>query len=274
MLLEESGQAVQEENIGISRSSSPIFNKQTNRVSCSSFNSSGQYLTGKILTTTPKFRSSEDCVSRSSTFKTEKGCKPGLPLTDKSESPSVRANTSFEPGPQSETVMPSIKIDATLLKNGHSNQLLCCEESLDPDVELSPVSEGDGLSTSNRAFEAEAEDESIYFTPELYDSVDVNGEKNEPAETGSNNSNCILAEDLIEIRPVREDAVGERKAGDCTDTRSDGAVRIKESAVDDIGSNTETTHKNELELEDTHEMEIQDFKQSPSKSKGVFPGVR
>ncbi|KAM5308266.1 Fanconi anemia group J protein [Glossophaga mutica] len=275
VLLEKSGQAVREENIVISRSSSPTFSKQTNRVSCSGFNSSGQYLTGKNLTTTPKFRSSEGCVSRSSTFKTEKGCKTGLPLSDKSESPSLRVNTSFEPGPQLENVIPSIKIDAALLKNDHSNQLLCGEEALDPDVELSPVSEEDRLSTSNRASEAEAEDESIYFTPELYDSVDANREKNEPAETGRSNSNCILAEELFEIRTVKEvDAVREMKAEDCTDTESDGAVHVKESQVGDIGSNIKTTHKNELELEETHEMEIKNFKQSPSKNKGVFPGVR
>ncbi|XP_035889487.1 Fanconi anemia group J protein isoform X1 [Phyllostomus discolor] len=270
VLLEDTGQAVQEENIVISRSSSPTFSKQTNRVSCSSFNSSGQYLTGKILTTTPKFRPSEDCVSRSSTFKTEKGCKPGLPLTDKSESPSLGVNTWFEPGPQSETVIPSIKTDAALLKNDHSNQPVSCEEALDPDVELSPVSKEDGLPTSDGAFEAEAEDESIYFTPELYDPADANGEKNEPAETGGNNSNCILAEDLTEIRTVKEaGAVREGKAEHYPNTKSDGAVRIKESAVDDIGGNIETTHKNELELEEAHEMEIKNFKQSPSKNKGL-----
>ncbi|XP_037019650.2 Fanconi anemia group J protein [Artibeus jamaicensis] len=275
VLLEKSGQAVQEENIVISRSASPTFNKQTNRVSCSSFNSSGQYHTGKILTTTPKFRSSEDCVSRSSTFKTEKGCKTGLPLIDKSESPSQRVNASSEPGSQSETAVSSLKINAALLKNNHSNQLLCSEEAQDPDIELSPVSEEDRLSTSNRAFEAEAEDESIYFTPELYDPVDANGEKNEPAETGRNNSNCVLAEELFEIRTVTEvDAVRERKARDCTDTRSNGAARIRESKVDNIASNIGTTHKNESELEETHEMEIKNFEQSPSQNKGVFPGVR
>ncbi|XP_036926063.1 Fanconi anemia group J protein [Sturnira hondurensis] len=275
VLLEKSGQTVQEENIVISRSSSPTFSKQANRVSCSSFNSSGQYLTGKILTTTPKFRSSENCVSHSSTFETEKGCKTGLPLTDKSESPSLRVNTSFEPGPQSETAIPSIKIDAALLKNDRSNQLLRSEEARDPDIELSPVSEDDRLSTSNRAFEAEAEDESVYFTPELYDPVDANGGKNEPAETGRNNSNCILAEELFEIRTVTKvDAVRERAAGDCTDAESNGAVRIRESKVDDIGSHIGTTHKNESELEEAHEMEIKNFKQSPSPNKGVFPGVR
>lgn len=83
ILLEESTQAVKAEKIVISRSTSPTFNKQTKRFSWSSFNSLGQSLTDKILTTTPKVRSLEECASSSSTFKTEEGYKTVLPLTDK-----------------------------------------------------------------------------------------------------------------------------------------------------------------------------------------------
>ncbi|XP_039741766.1 Fanconi anemia group J protein [Pteropus medius] len=223
VLLEESTQAVKAEKIVISRSTSPTFNKQTKRFSWSSFNSLGQSLTDKILTTTPKFRSLEDCASSSSTFKTEKGCKTVLPLTDKFESSSLRVNTSVGLCPQSETIIPSIKIDSALLKKDHSKQLLCCEEALDSDIELSLVSEEAKLSTSNTAFETEAEDDSIYFTPELYDPVDKNEENNELVETDrdnrlANNSNCILAEDLFEIRFLKGvDSVREMKAEDCTD---------------------------------------------------------
>lgn len=177
MLLEESAQTVKAEKIVISRSTSPTFNKQTKSVSWSSFNSLGQYLTGKILTVTPEFRSSEACASNS-TFKTEKEYKTVLPLTDKCEPSSLTVNTSFGPCSQSETTLPSTKTDATLLKNNHSKQLLCSEDAPDPDIELSLVSEEAKLSTSNTAFETETEDESIYFTPELYDSVDTNKEKN------------------------------------------------------------------------------------------------
>lgn len=223
VLLEESTQAVKAEKIVISRSTSPTFNKQTKRFSWSSFNSLGQSLTDKILTTTPKFRSLEDCASSSSTFKTEKGCKTVLPLTDKFESSSLRVNTSVGLCPQSETIIPSIKIDSALLKKDHSKQLLCCEEALDSDIDLSLVSEEAKLSTSNTAFETEAEDDSIYFTPELYDPVDKNEENNELVETDrdnrlANNSNCILAEDLFEIRFLKGvDSVREMKAEDCTD---------------------------------------------------------
>ncbi|CAK6438056.1 unnamed protein product [Pipistrellus nathusii] len=277
-VLEESGQAMEAENIGISRSASPTFNKQANRVSWSSSNSLGQCFSGKILTTASKFRSSEDCASSSSTFKTEKDCETVLPLTDKFESSSLKVNTSFEPCSQSETIIPSIKTEAALLKKDHSEQLLCSKEALDPDIELSLVSEEDKLSASNRDFEAEAEDESIYFTPELYDPVDTNKEKNELVETDrdnrlTNDSNCILAEDLFETRTTKEvDSVRKMKVEDCSDTKLNRLTHIEESK-DDIDNNIKT-HINELELEKTHEMDIKDFKQSPPKNKGVFPGVR
>ncbi|XP_022408311.1 Fanconi anemia group J protein [Delphinapterus leucas] len=242
LLLEESAQAVGAEKIVISRSTSPTFNKQTNRVSWSGSNFLEQYHTGKILTGTPKFRSSEDCASNSSTFKTEKGREAALPLTDKYESSSLTVNTSLGPCPQSETIVPSIKINATLLNPE------------DPDILLSLVSEEAELSTSNTAFETEAEDESIYFTPELYDPIDTNEEKNELVGTDrdnrlANNSNCILAEDLFEIKTMKGmDSVREMKAEDCTGTKLNRLTHIKESKVDDIGSNVKTTHINELEL--------------------------
>lgn len=236
--MEESAQAVGAEKIVISRSTSPTFNKQTNRVSWSGSNFLEQYLTGKILTGTPKFRSSEDCASNSSTFKTEKGREAVLPLTDKYESSSLTVNTSLGPCPQSETIVPSIKINATLLNPE------------DPDILLSLVSEEAELSTSN----TEAEDESIYFTPELYDPIDTNEEKNELVGTDrdnrlANNSNCILAEDLFEIKTMKGmDSVREMKAEDCTGTKLNRLTHIKESKVDDIGSNVKMTHINELEL--------------------------
>lgn len=267
------------ENIGISRSTSPTFNKQTNRVSWSSSNSLRQCFSGKILTTAPKFRPSEDYASSFSTFKTEKDCETVLTLTDKFESSSLRVNTSLEPCPQSETILPSIKIEAALLKKDHSEQLICYKEALDPNIELSLVSEEDKLSTSNRDFETEAEDESIYFTPELYDSVDTNKEKNELVETNrdnrlANNLNCILAEDLFEIRTTKEvDSDRKMKVEDCPTTKLNRLIHIEDSKVDDIGNNIKTTHINELKLEKTHEMDIKDFKQSPPKNKGVFPSV-
>ncbi|XP_035937668.2 Fanconi anemia group J protein isoform X1 [Halichoerus grypus] len=243
VLLEESAQAVKAEKIVISRSTSPTFNKQTKRASWSSFNSLGHCLTGEILTAAPKFRSPEDYTSSVSTFKTEKGCKTVLPLVDKCESSSLTVNASFGPCPQSESTISSIKIDSNLLKKNDSKQLFCYEEALDPDIELSLVGEEAELSTSHRASETEAEDESIYFSPELYDPMDTNEEKNDLVESDrdnrlANDSNCILVEDLFEIRTMKGvDSVQEMKAEDCTDTKLNRLMHIKESKIDNIGSN-------------------------------------
>lgn len=195
------------ERIVISRSTSPTFSKQTDRVSWSGGNLGGQYLTGKILTGTPVVRSSEECASTSSTFKTEKKRETVLPLTDKYESSSLTVDTSFGACPQSETIVPSASIDAANLN------------SEDPAVQLSVVSEEAEPSASNTASETEA-DESIYFTPELYDPVDTSEEKNELAGAErdnrlTNSSNCILIEDLFEIKTTKGvDSVREMEAED------------------------------------------------------------
>ncbi|XP_063655195.1 Fanconi anemia group J protein isoform X4 [Pan troglodytes] len=278
VFLEEAGKA---EKIVISRSTSPTFNKQTKRVSWSSFNSLGQYFTGKIPKATPELRSSENSASSPPRFKTEKmESKTVLPFTDKCESSNLTVNTSFGSCPQSETIISSLKIDATLTRKNHSEHPLCSEEALDPDIELSLVSEEDKQSTSNRDFETEAEDESIYFTPELYDPEDTDEEKNDLAETDrgnrlANNSDCILAKDLFEIRTIKEvDSAREVKAEDCIDTKLNGILHIEESKIDDIDGNVKTTWIKELELGKTHEIEIKNFKPSPSKNKGMFPGFK
>ncbi|XP_008069038.1 Fanconi anemia group J protein [Carlito syrichta] len=275
VFLEESIQAVKAEKI--SRSTSPTFNKQTSRFSWSTFNSLGQCFAGEILTAAPELRLSDNCASSPSSFKLEKmESKTVLPFTDKCESSDLTVTTSFPPFPQSETMISPIKIDATLTRKNHPQQSLFSEEALDPDIELSLTSEEAKHSTSNRTFETE-EDESIYFTPELYDPEDADEEKNNLVEADggnrlANNSNCILAEDLFEIRTEKEmDSVKELKAEDCTDTKLNGIMHIEENK---IGGNVKTTWMNELELGKIHKIEIKNFKKSPSKNKGVFPGVR
>ncbi|XP_072635806.1 Fanconi anemia group J protein isoform X3 [Canis lupus baileyi] len=239
VLSEEFAQAVKAEKNVISRSTSPIFNKQTKPVSWSNFNSLERYFTGEILTAGPKFRSPEDCASSISTLETEEGYKTVLPLTDKCESSSLMLNASCS---QSE-VISSVKIDSTLLKRNCSKQLFCCEEAVDPDIELSLLGEEAKSSTSHRASETEAEDESIYFSPELYDPADTNEEKNELVESDRDNrfvdhSNCILVEDLFEIRTIKGvDSVQEMKAEDCTVTTLNRLMHIKESKIDNIDSN-------------------------------------
>ncbi|XP_012300982.2 Fanconi anemia group J protein isoform X3 [Aotus nancymaae] len=281
VFLEEPVQAMKAEKIVISRSTSPTFNKQTKRVTWSSFNSLGQYFTGKIPKTTPELGSSKNSASSPSSFKTEKmESKTVLPFTDKCESSNLTVNTSFGSCPQSETIISPLKIDGTLTRKNHPEHPLCSEEALDPDVELCLVSEEDKQSTSNRDFETEAEDESIYFTPELYDPEDTNEEKNDLVETDrgnrlANNSDCILAEDLFEIRTIKEiDSAREVKAEDCTDTKLNGILHTEENKIDDIDGNVKTAWINELELGNTHEIEIKNFKPSPSKNKGMFPSFK
>ncbi|MBZ3869889.1 Fanconi anemia group J protein [Sciurus carolinensis] len=176
--LEESVQAVKAEKIVISRSSSPTFSKQTKEVNWSSFNSLGQYFTGKMQTVTPQFSTSENCASSSPTFKGEKKeSKTALPLPDKCDFSNITVNTSFGLCPQSENIISSIKLDTTLSKKDHSKQLICFEEAPAPDFELSQISKETKHTSLNTTFETEVEDESIYFTPELYDSVETDEEE-------------------------------------------------------------------------------------------------
>lgn len=50
-------------------------------------------------------------------------------------------------------------------------------------------------------------------------------------------------------------------------------MHITESKIRNIGNNVKTTHK-QIGTEKTCETDIKKFKQSPSKNKGVFHGVR
>ncbi|XP_048644152.1 Fanconi anemia group J protein isoform X2 [Marmota marmota marmota] len=184
VLLEESVQAKKAEKFVISRSSSPTFSKETKKVSWSNFNSLGQYFTGKMQAVTPQLSTSENCASSSSTFKEEnKENKTTLPLTGKYDSSNIKVNMPFGLCPQSENIISSIKIDTTLSKKDHSKQLFCSKEAQDPDLELSQKCEEAKHSSLNTTFETEVEDESIYFTPELYDSVETDEEKNKLVET-------------------------------------------------------------------------------------------
>ncbi|XP_046279208.1 Fanconi anemia group J protein isoform X2 [Marmota monax] len=238
VLLEESVQAKKAEKFVISRSSSPTFSKETKKVSWSNFNSLGQYFTGKMQAVTPQLSTSENCASSSSTFKEEnKENKTTLPLTDKYDSSNIKVNMPFGLCPQSENIISSIKIDTTLSKKDHSKELFCSKEAQDPDLELSQKCEEAKHSSLNTTFETEVEDESIYFTPELYDSVETDEEKNKLVETDgfSNNSNCILAGDFFEIRTMKGvNSVRDVKAEDYTETKLNRITHIEENKINDM----------------------------------------
>ncbi|XP_006833695.1 PREDICTED: Fanconi anemia group J protein [Chrysochloris asiatica] len=245
----------------ISRSTSPTFSKQAKSTSWSNFHSFEQYCPGKSLTAMPELRISKDCTS---TIKIEKmENKTVLPLTDKSESSSLTRNTSLGPCLPSEAIISPIKTDTSDTKQNHLKQPLCYEETLDPDIEMSLLNNEAQLSTSYRASETE-EDESIYFTPELYDPVDIDEEKNELAETDRsnrlvNNSDYFLAEDCFEYRTMKGvDSDSEMKAEDCIDIKLNKSIQIEENKVDN--NNIKTTNINDFGHGRTHETDIKNFK--------------
>lgn len=182
-LPEEPAHSRKKERIIISRSTSPTFSKQTNRGSWSNFNSLGQFFTDKTQSTTPELKSPKNCTS-GPTFTTEEvNNKTPSPPTDKC----LTVKTSLEPCPPSETIMSSIKMD-------DQSKLPSYEEALDSDTESPAENEEPVHSASSRPVEAEVEDDSIYFTPELYDPVDTEEDGSELVEsdedsTLANNSN-------------------------------------------------------------------------------------
>ncbi|XP_059127398.1 Fanconi anemia group J protein [Peromyscus eremicus] len=190
----ESVQTVKTERNVISRSSSPTFGKQTEPVSWPVFNSLRRHCTRKVKNHTPMLVSSESHASGSSAFKTED--KTALPLTGECVTSNEAAEALFAARPQSEIVTPA--------KN-HSRQLFCPEKDRHPDGDLPAGSEEEAKrSSSNKATETEAaEDDSLCFTPELFDPIDTDEEHGELGELGeadrsSNDSDCFSAEDLFE----------------------------------------------------------------------------
>ncbi|XP_031207121.1 Fanconi anemia group J protein isoform X3 [Mastomys coucha] len=193
-LREESVQTVKTERKEISRSSSPTFGKQTEPVNWPIFNSLRRHFTSKVKNCTPVLKSSKNRASGSPTFS-----KTALPLTGNCVSSDETADTSLAPCPQSEAIISPVKVDATPAKN-HSKQMFCSEKDLLLDTELSPGAEEAKCSSSNKAVEAEVDDDSACFTPELFDPIDTDEENGELVETdgSSNNSDCFSAEELFE----------------------------------------------------------------------------
>lgn len=196
ILREGSVQTVKTEKNVISRSSSPTFGKQAEPISWPVFNSLRQNFTSKVKNCTPARVSSESHASGSSTFKTEETeDKAALPPTDKYVSSNETVSASLAPCSQSEVMIPSMKVGATPTKK-LSKQPFCSEKDLHPDSELPPVSDETKRSGSSKAIETEAEDDSLCYTPELFDPVDTDEEKTEVDETDRSSNNS--AEDLFE----------------------------------------------------------------------------
>ncbi|XP_068934202.1 Fanconi anemia group J protein isoform X2 [Petaurus breviceps papuanus] len=255
LLLEYSPQKMKKEKFLISRSLSPTFSKQTERNSCLESDSVKKYFTPKSLTSTstPVHRFSENHdVNTFPSTNEKKESTAGLFLTIRDQSSSLSGNTPFGPGPQSETITSSIKRTNAISKEDPAE--LHPEEAPDHrDIDLSPVHVEAEFSSVNADIETTEEDESIYFTPELYDDTESDTEENEELlETGGinqriENSNYFIVKNLLEIST-------KRMGSDNTDMRLNRIMQNEEHKGDDICNNVKTANIHEQELERTQEM--------------------
>ncbi|XP_074079656.1 Fanconi anemia group J protein [Macrotis lagotis] len=255
LLLEESPQKTKRENFLISRSSSPTFSKQTERNNYPKFNSVKKYFSPKLLTSTPGHRFSEN--HDFSTFPPKKEKREritGLSPTNRDQSSLLSGNTVFGPGLQSETITSSIKRTNAVSKKDSAEQLLYHEETLDRDINLSHVcgeAEFSNVNTDNEPIE----DESVYFTPELYDDTKSDAEENEEVlEIGGINQRTEILNYPIAENPLE---IGSTKGmdSDLTDMKWNTIVPNEEHQVDDISNNVKIDNVHEQELERTKEMD-------------------
>ncbi|XP_072503009.1 Fanconi anemia group J protein isoform X1 [Notamacropus eugenii] len=246
LLLEYSPHKMKREKYLISRSTSPTFSKQTERNGCLDSNSVKKYFTPKSLSSTQN----HDINTFPSTNE-KRESTVGLSLTNRSQSSSLSGSIPFGPGPHSETITSSIKRTNDVSEKDPAEQLLYPEETLARDIDLSPVCVVAEFSNVNVEIETTEEDESVYFTPELYDDTESDTEENEelPETDGINqrteNSNCIIAENLLEIDSTNSDRI------DVTLNR----IVQNEHKVDNISDNVKAANVHEQELEGTQEMD-------------------
>ncbi|KAM9001014.1 Fanconi anemia group J protein isoform 3-T3 [Sarcophilus harrisii] len=249
LFLEDSPQKIKRENFLISRSTSPTFNKQTERNSCPESNSGKKYFSPKSLTSTPlhRFPKNDDF----STFPSKKEKREStveLSLTNRGQSSSLS-------GPQSETITSLLKRTNADSKKYPAEQFLCPEEALDKDIDLSPIHGEAGFSKVNEDIESKEEDESIFFTPELYDDAESNAEENEELlENGginqrTENSNYVIAENLLEIDCTKG------MGSDYTDMWLIRNMQNEEYKVDNLSNNVKVANICEQELQRTQEMD-------------------
>ncbi|XP_036612018.1 Fanconi anemia group J protein [Trichosurus vulpecula] len=253
LLLEYSPQKMKREKILLSRSTSPTFSKQTERNSCLESDSVKKYFTPKSLTSTPVHRFSENHdISTFPSTNEKRESTVGMSLTNRGQSSSLSGNTPFGPGPQSETITSSIKRTNAVSIKDPAEQLLYPKEALHQDIDLSPVRVEAEFSNVNVDIETTEEDESIYFSPELYDDTDSDTEENEDLlEIGginqrTENSNYIIAENLLEIGSIKG------MGSDYTDMMLNRITQNEEHKVDD---NVKAANEHEQELKRTQEMD-------------------
>ncbi|XP_056672455.1 Fanconi anemia group J protein isoform X2 [Monodelphis domestica] len=254
LLLEDSPWKMKREKNLISRSTSPTFSKQKEKNNCPVSNCVKKCFTSKSLSSTTVHSFSENYDF--STFPSKKEKREstvGLSFNNGGQSSSLSGNTPLGPEPQSETITSSIKRTNTVSKRDPAEQLLLPEEIPDQGIDFTSVSGDPAFSTVNVDIETTEEDESVYFTPELYDDTETDTEENEEllGTSGINqrteNSNYSIAENLLET--------GSTKGMDSNyvDMRLTRIIQNEEWKVD--GNHVKADNAHDQELERTQEMD-------------------
>ncbi|XP_074870114.1 Fanconi anemia group J protein [Carettochelys insculpta] len=239
-----------------------------------------QYFSSKPLTSTPLPVNEKKCISKAVCEQKRSTSESSQRVVNERQCQSslLIEHTPSGPSLQQETTSSSIKSEDAAAAGLPAEQQLCTFKVIDQCIELSPVRGKNGLSMLSVAMEAEAEDDSIYFTPELYDDLESEEQQIEPLTQTCNNTvnqneygACIVAEDLFEIstsKVVRSSR--EIKSSNNVSTELDLIVqndKIKGNAVSDAACITR------VEVEQKKYQEVDTRKKrsklSRSRNKGV-----
>ncbi|XP_073171520.1 Fanconi anemia group J protein [Lepidochelys kempii] len=237
-----------------------------------------QYFSNKPVTSTPLPVNEKKSISKAMCKQKRSTIESSQPVVNgcQCQSSLLTEHTPSGPALQLETTSSSIKKDEAAATEEHpAEQQLCTSGVIDQCIELSPVRGKIELSTLNVAIEAEAEDDSIYFTPELYDDTESEEQQIEPLiQTCNNTVNqnehgaCIVAEDLFEISTSKAvSSTKEIKSNDNMNTELAIIVqndKIKGNTVSDAES---ITRVGEVEQKIYQEMDTRKKKSKLSRSR-------
>nr|XP_042713832.1 Fanconi anemia group J protein isoform X3 [Chrysemys picta bellii] len=273
-----SHQTVRREKHMDSKPKSPAIKKEREkRNSWTNADLMKQYFSNKPLTSTPLPVNEKPCISKAMCKQKRRTIESSQPVVNERQC-QLSLLTPSGPALQLETTSSAI-CEAATAEEHPAEQHLCTNRVIDQCIELSPVRGKIELSMLNVAIEAEAEDDSIYFTPELYDDIEPEEQQIEPLiQTCNNTVNqnehgaCIVAEDLFEISTSKVvSSIGEIKSNDNMNTELAIIMqndKIKGNTVSDAES---VTRVGEVEQKKYQEMDTRKKKSklSRSRNKGV-----
>ncbi|XP_065429264.1 Fanconi anemia group J protein isoform X8 [Chrysemys picta bellii] len=269
-----SHQTVRREKHMDSKPKSPAIKKEREkRNSWTNADLMKQYFSNKPLTSTPLPVNEKPCISKAMCKQKRRTIESSQPVVNERQC-QLSLLTPSGPALQLETTSSSI-CEAATAEEHPAEQHLCTNRVIDQCIELSPVRGKIELSMLNVAIEAEAEDDSIYFTPELYDDIEPEEQQIEPLiQTCNNTVNqnehgaCIVAEDLFEISTSKVvSSIGEIKSNDNMNTELAIIMqndKIKGNTVSDAES---VTRVGEVEQKKYQEMDTRKKKSKLSRSR-------